>query len=174
MKVKFYVSIFLAVFLALCLFGVLQAIVHRNMEDRRIAQQERQMRDDAKMAEDMKEYLNGPAPTPATGPEVEYAVGESGFVNMGAMFFKSSGTVKNLTAQSLKDVFAAASYYDKKGNFITSTFSKVDYDPILAGQTSPWSILLPSANPEIASCKVEFRGGSWNGQLFNAVEKPKQ
>ena len=83
------------------------------------------------------------------------------------------GAVKNLTAESLDDIEAVASFYDKDGGFITSDTALIDYQPILAGQTSAFKVMT-TWNPKMASAKVEFKR-FWGGTIScrQAPPKPK-
>lgn len=67
-----------------------------------------------------------------------------------------SGEVKNISNGSMKDVEAIASFYDKDGNFITSSDALIDYNPILPGQTSPFKVM-QTYNPAITNWKVTFK-----------------
>jgi hypothetical protein len=50
------------------------------------------------------------------------------------------GQVKNISGEGLENVQAVIEYYDTSGNFVTSDSALIDYNPILAGQTSPFSV----------------------------------
>jgi hypothetical protein len=68
----------------------------------------------------------------------------------------AEGQVKNLTSESLKNVAAMISIYDKKGQFISSDDSLIEYNPLLQGQTSPFKIMV-RWNPEMSKANVEFK-----------------
>lgn len=66
------------------------------------------------------------------------------------------GQVKNISSKSLENVVAVASFYDAKGQFITSSDAIIDYNPILAGQTSPFKVM-KSENPAMNKAGIEFK-----------------
>ncbi len=51
---------------------------------------------------------------------------------------------------------AVVTYYDKNGGFVTSDDAMIDYNPVLAGQTSPFRIT-ERANPAMRTASVEFK-----------------
>ena len=78
--------------------------------------------------------------------------------------------VKNLTNESIDNIEAVATIYDENGNFITSESALIDYRPLLAGQTSPFSIMVRK-NPAMTDYRVEFKefsGGTF--EIIRSVE----
>lgn len=75
---------------------------------------------------------------------------EYGFVNI-------EGKVKNISNENIDNIEAVAEFFDKDGNFIKSSSSLIDYNPILADQSSPFRVMT-SDNPEIVSGEVTFKG----------------
>ncbi|MEO0022294.1 MAG: FxLYD domain-containing protein [candidate division WOR-3 bacterium] len=71
-------------------------------------------------------------------------------------YVTARGQVKNISARSLKNVMAVVTFYDKSGNFITSNDALIDYNPILPGQTSPFSVI-ETYNPAMHKAAVEFK-----------------
>ncbi len=80
------------------------------------------------------------------------------------------GSVKNIAGNALENVTAVASCYDSNGQFVTSGNAVIDYNPILANQTSPLTVMV-NWNPAMKTCRLEFKelfGGtipvyhSWN------------
>lgn len=65
------------------------------------------------------------------------------------------GRVKNISNESLKNVEAVATWYDKNGNLVTSDSSLIQYNPILPGQTSPFKVM-EIYNPAMNKAGVEF------------------
>ena len=57
---------------------------------------------------------------------------------------------------SLRNVVAVVSFYDARGNFITSDDALIDYNPILPGQASPFSVMA-TENPAMRTARVEFK-----------------
>jgi len=66
------------------------------------------------------------------------------------------GAVKNISSQSLRNVEAVAIFEDKSGGFITSDSALIEYNPILAGQSSPFRVGA-RWNPAMATCRIEFK-----------------
>jgi hypothetical protein len=64
--------------------------------------------------------------------------------------------VKKISGQSLRNVQAVVTYRDRAGNFITSDDALIEYNPILAGQTSPFKVLT-TQNPEMRTAFIEFK-----------------
>ncbi|MCE5200531.1 MAG: FxLYD domain-containing protein [Armatimonadota bacterium] len=71
-------------------------------------------------------------------------------------FVKVEGQVTNLTDEKLENVTAVASFYDSNGEFITSDDALIDYNPILPGQTSPFSVI-SRYNPAMKKAQIEFK-----------------
>jgi len=79
-------------------------------------------------------------------------------------FMTLEGQVKNISNESLENVTAVVEYYDSADNFIKSDSALIDYNPILPGQTSPFSVITTD-NPEIKRYSVSFKfllGGTIN------------
>ena len=71
-------------------------------------------------------------------------------------FVEARGQVKNLTNDNIENVTAVVSFYDKKGHFIKSSETIVEYNPILPGQTSPFHVM-ETRNPAMSKATVEFK-----------------
>ena len=79
-------------------------------------------------------------------------------------YFYITGEVKNISGKSLENVEAVGSAYTEDGTFVKSDSALIEYDPILAGQTSTFEVVT-TGNPAISKCKVEnkeFWGGSFS------------
>lgn len=77
-------------------------------------------------------------------------------------YYHIEGQVKNISDKSLKNVTALGTAYTEDDQFITSEDAIINYNPILAGQTSPFKIIM-TYNPAMAKCQVDFKeliGGS--------------
>ena len=57
---------------------------------------------------------------------------------------------------SLKDVEVVVTYYDKNGNFIISDSALIDFNPILDGQVSPFTVHT-IYNPAMRTARIEFK-----------------
>jgi hypothetical protein len=66
------------------------------------------------------------------------------------------GQVKNISSEHLRNVNAAASFYDASGGFITSSHTLIDFNPVLPGQTSPFKVMTRQ-NPAMKKAGVEFK-----------------
>lgn len=66
------------------------------------------------------------------------------------------GQVKNTTSEALGNVEAVVTWYDSKGGFVTTSEALIAYNPLLAGQTSPFKVMT-STNPEMKKFNVSFK-----------------
>lgn len=66
------------------------------------------------------------------------------------------GEVANVTVLKLENVMAVASHYTAAGELITTDDSIIDFNPILAGQTSPFKVM-STHNPAMKRCSVNFK-----------------
>ena len=71
-------------------------------------------------------------------------------------FVQITGEVTNNTSSSLKNVTAVATFYTAEGKFVKSSEAFISYNPILAGQTSPFKVLT-SGNPAIKKVSIAFK-----------------
>ena len=81
------------------------------------------------------------------------------------------GEVRNVTNEPLKHVMVVGIFHEKDGTFVKSADALVEYDPLLAGQSSPFKAGT-THNPLIKSCDIGFKtmlGGQLSWQL---VPKP--
>ncbi|GEM_PF-3075424 len=83
-------------------------------------------------------------------------------------YFHIVGEVKNISDKSLEDVVAVGNAYTQDGEFVKSDDTLIDYNPILAGQTSPFEVLM-TGNPAIKKCKVSFKE-FWGGTIPTKTE----
>ena len=68
----------------------------------------------------------------------------------------AEGHVKNLTGASLKNIQAVVTFKDKDGNFITSSDALIEYNPVLANQSSPFKVYA-TWNPVMSKASIEFK-----------------
>ncbi len=71
-------------------------------------------------------------------------------------WYEVKGMVKNVTKDSLRNVQAVAILMDKKGKAQFSEQAVIAYNPLLAGQTSPFSVMV-KYNPEIGGGFMRFK-----------------
>lgn len=112
-----------------------------------------------------EELLELPTPTPtpsgSTGPKLALISGTCGRIGDGP-WVRCEGFVKNISGESLENIRVVILCHDDAGIPIASDSAGIDYDPILAGQQSPWSVLI-TYNPAFAWYGIEFkeyRGGT--------------
>lgn len=102
-----------------------------------------------------------------TGPVLEVTAMEC-YVRRGT--FHIEGEVTNISSQPIT-ASVISSYYGKDGRFISSDFGAVEYRPVLPGQSSPFTVVTPFANPRIDTCRIGFKT-SW-GERLNHIENLK-
>ena len=71
-------------------------------------------------------------------------------------WMKCEGFVKNISGKSLENIEVVILWYDDTGTPVSSDTALIDYDPILAGQQSPWDTF-GNYNPAITKFRVEFK-----------------
>lgn len=74
---------------------------------------------------------------------------------IGDSFVKAEGRVTNVSGQSLDKVVAKVSFFTKNDEFITSQDALIDYQPVLNGQTSPFSVIA-TYNPAMRTAQLEL------------------
>lgn len=82
-------------------------------------------------------------------------------------YVKIEGEVKNISGRSLRSIEAMVSFYTKDGTFITSGSSFIEFNPILAGQKCPFSVL-ERYNPAMAMTKTTLQFKFFAGELIPA------
>lgn len=82
-----------------------------------------------------------------------------------------SGEVKNISNKPLENVSAVGLFYDKDGQLVKTDDAMIDYNPILAGQTSPFEVLTTD-NPAIMKGRVEFKF-LFGGSILSTVKSKK-
>jgi hypothetical protein len=85
-----------------------------------------------------------------------------GYPSEGGGYHIIEGQVKNISSESLRNVAAKGTWFDKNDGFITSDDTLIDYNPILPGQTSSFKVM-SRTNPAMSKYSVEFKyllGGS--------------
>lgn len=71
-------------------------------------------------------------------------------------YYEVKGVVKNVSQAPLKGVVAVVLVYDKNHQFITSDDGLIEYQPILPGQTSPFTII-GTWNPAMQTASLQFK-----------------
>lgn len=66
------------------------------------------------------------------------------------------GRVTNISDAALRNVTAVVTWYTEDGQFVTSDDALIEYNPILAGQTSPFEVM-SGTNPAMKRFRVEFK-----------------
>lgn len=71
-------------------------------------------------------------------------------------FITVSGEVKNISGASIKNVTSVVSYYTASGELVKTADALIEYNPVLAGQTSPFKVMTTD-NPAITKYSVSFK-----------------
>ncbi|MBI2865706.1 MAG: hypothetical protein HYX94_14250 [Chloroflexi bacterium] len=106
------------------------------------------------------EYLAVPSPTPAPSPTPDLSrykpelLASSGLKSYG--FVTVEGQVKNVRGASLRNVESLVQWYTNSGQFVKSDSALIEYNPILAGQTSPFTVI-STDNPAMTKYSVSFK-----------------
>jgi hypothetical protein len=104
-----------------------------------------------------------PTPTPPATPPLQL-LSARGTIDSDVGYNTVKGQVKNISGAPLRNVEAVVSWYDNNGNFISSDSALIEYNPLLAGQTSPFEVLTRT-NPAMKRFGTEFKtvlGGTIN------------
>lgn len=89
---------------------------------------------------------------------------ESWTWSMDDNFVKASGEVTNVSDRPLENAEVQVTYRTADGTMVKSGDALVDYNPILAGQTSPFETI-DTMNPEMNTASISFKelmGGTYN------------
>ena len=114
-----------------------------------------------------------PQPQPKPRPTADLIIEgwrfstESGFV-------KVAGQVTNNTGQSLENVTAVVTFKTADGGFVKTSEALISYNPVLAGQTSPFEVM-DTGNPAIETANLSFKhllGGSISSMTREDLNKP--
>ncbi len=79
-------------------------------------------------------------------------------------YFIIEGTVKNISNSSMESILAVGKTYTATGEFVKSDSALIEYNPILAKQTSPFKVIM-TGNPAIEKCAVDFKE-FWGGTIM--------
>ncbi len=71
-------------------------------------------------------------------------------------YVTAKGQVENISDKSLRNVEAVVTFDDKDGGFITSSSALIEFNPILPGQTSPFSVT-ETHNPAMKKASIQFK-----------------
>jgi hypothetical protein len=97
--------------------------------------------------------------TPSRPPKPTYdlaLISVTGYESTSGAYYIIEGQVKNVSSQPLQNVMAVGIWSNKNDEFIKSDDALIDYNPILAGQTSPFKTM-STGNPAMARFRVEFK-----------------
>lgn len=78
------------------------------------------------------------------------------------------GEIRNVTTERIEGIKIILTFYDKSQRLVTSDISYANFDPIMPGQTSPYTSMI-SANPAIDTYTVQFSTRS--GERLNAIDR---
>jgi len=66
------------------------------------------------------------------------------------------GEVRNISDKRLEDVEVVGTFLTREGEFVKTASALVEFNPILAGQTTPFEAGTTS-NPAIKKCSIQFK-----------------
>lgn len=96
-------------------------------------------------------------PTPTPEPPYKLALVSASCTEQSAIgFITCEGFVKNISRQPIEDIVAVVLFYDADRIPVASDEALISYNPLLPGQTSPFSVIA-RYNPAIAYWRVEFK-----------------
>ena len=101
-----------------------------------------------------------PPPAPSPPPPQLALLSTRGYEQ--SLFHQVEGQVRNISDRPLENVAVLVTWLTASDEFITSDECLIDFNPILAGQTSTFSCLV-TTNPEMSQFTVQFKtlfGGS--------------
>lgn len=96
------------------------------------------------------------SPIPSAAPANQLALLSSTGGESSSAYHKVEGQVENISGQPLRNVTVVATWYDKKDEFITSDSAIIEYNPLPAGQRSPFKVLTRS-NPAMSKYSITFK-----------------
>ncbi|MER8882453.1 FxLYD domain-containing protein [Mesorhizobium sp. M0816] len=70
-------------------------------------------------------------------------------------FIKITGRVTNKTTRPIENLMAVG-IFSSNGDYVKSATAMVEYQPLLPGQTSPYTVMT-TANPAITNCLTTFK-----------------
>ncbi len=74
----------------------------------------------------------------------------------GGSYVEGRGQVKNISDAALRNVEAVVNFYDKNGDFITSGSALIEFNPVLVGQISPFTVM-ETYNPAMKGATIQFK-----------------
>jgi hypothetical protein len=80
----------------------------------------------------------------------------------GGMFVETQGQVRNVSGVNIRNVEVVVTFFAEDGRFITTDSALIDYNPILPGQTSAFTVITVY-NPAMHTASIdlkEFLGGT--------------
>ena len=110
--------------------------------------------------------VSAPAPTPVL-EVLGWHWGRTG----GGSFVEAQGQVQNLTTESLRNIQAVVTFFDRDGGFITSSKALITYNPLLPGQISPFRVI-ETFNPAMQKAQLEFATLFGGTLVVKEREKP--
>lgn len=96
-----------------------------------------------------------PKPAPPAEKPIHLELGNWSF-SSAHRYITVKGIVKNISDSKIDGLQAVFFAKDKDGEFITSDTSYIEYQPLLPGQSSPFTVMLRD-NPAIKKGSLEFK-----------------
>lgn len=92
-------------------------------------------------------------------------------VESSQMYFRIVGEVQNVSNEKLSSIRAVITTYDSSDNLVSTEDALIEYNPLMPGQTSPYTVLIRQ-NPEIKSYKINFIQGFGSTVPYTNAIKP--
>lgn len=102
----------------------------------------------------MVRHAASTTPPPPATPQLALLSSRGG--SSSSAYYKVEGEVRNISSEPIRSIVAVATWYDKADQFISSDSGLVAFDPLMPGQTSPYSVLIRS-NPLMHQYGVAFK-----------------
>lgn len=80
----------------------------------------------------------------------------------------AEGLVTNITGISISNIEAVVTFYSEDNAFISSGTALIDYQPLLAGQSSPFTVYT-TLNPAMSHARLEFK--EFFGGTISTIER---
>ncbi len=84
-------------------------------------------------------------------------------------YVRAEGEVKNISNKKLENIEALIKIYTKDGTFISSSSALIEYQSLLPGQTSPFTVM-EDENPQMDRVEISFKK-LFGGQMLYKEKK---
>lgn len=97
-----------------------------------------------------------PAVPPPPPDTVLALLASSGGPSAGGAYIEVKGRVQNVSQRPISNLMATVELFDKRGEFISADHALVEFDPVLPGQATPFTVLI-RGNPATEKYLVRFK-----------------